>query len=72
MHTVLEPGLILRSSWLKTSNLIRCHVLEWLIQSDNMHGKSKNEYRKHGQKSSQILHEIADDDSPRAEQMMKR
>lgn len=37
-----------------------------------MHGESKHENCQHGEKASQVLHEVADDDGPGSEEVVER
>lgn len=47
-------------------------ILERLIQRHYVHGETEHEDGQHNQKSAQILHQIANDDRPRTEQVMER
>lgn len=47
-------------------------VCERLIESDDMHGESKDEYRQHSQETRQVFEQVTDDDRPRTEEMMER
>ena len=46
--------------------------LDRLIQCDELHRKSKDKYQQHRDESYQILHDVADNDSPGSKEMMKR
>lgn len=54
------------------THLLRSLVLERLVQSNDVHREAEYEYREHRQEPGQVLHQVTDDDSPRAEQVVER
>lgn len=43
-----------------------------MVHGDDLHGEAEHEYAEHDQEPGQVLHQVADDDGPRAEQVVER
>lgn len=56
--------------------IVRRFLIQFLgdgmVHGDDLHGKTKHEDAEHDQKPGQVLHQVADDDSPRPEQVVER